>query len=282
MGGLSNARVPGPTRRTERDAVLDGLTRTRTIGIAAVTALLLVLPAAGRAQTVFGHVLDSLSGRPLPSAAVILLDSAGGSRGYALSDSTGRFVLKAPRGGRYRVYVDQLSYRVLVSDTLALRKGERVELLLRATPVPVALDPMAVTVRREDARLRKAGFYKRERFAMGYFLDPEKVRDEHPFVTSDLLRQVPGVYLVMHGVTGYTPQTRMLASLRPGRWQGGCTMKVVVDGVDFPLDMGFTLDDVVAAQDVLAVEVYPHHGIGAPIQYRGLDSGCGIVMIWTK
>ncbi len=101
-------------------------------------------------------------------------------------------------------------------------------------------------------------------------------------VTSDLLRQVPGVYLVMQGVTGYVPQTRMLASLRPGRWQGGCTMKVIVDGVDFPLDMGFTLDDVVAAQDVSAVEVYPHHGIGAPIQYRGLDSWCGIVMVWTK
>lgn len=255
----------------------------RMMSIAALTALLLVMPAAGRAQTVFGHVLDSLTGKPLPSAAVILLDSAGGSRGYALSDSTGRFVLKAPRGGRYQVYVDQLSYGVLVSDTLVLRKGERVELLLRVAPVPVALDPMAVTVRREDARLRKAGFYKRERFAMGYFLDPEKVRDEHPFVTSDLLRQVPGVYLVMQPLGfGYIPQTRMLASLRPGRWQGGCTIKVVVDGVDFPLDMGFTLDDVVAAQDVLAVEVYPHHGIGAPIQYRGLDSGCGIVMIWTK
>jgi len=247
-----------------------------------VTALLLALPAEGHTQTVFGHVLDSLSGRALPSAAVILLDSAGQTRGYALSDSTGRFVLKAPRAGRYQVYVDQMSYRALVSDTLELGKGARTELLLRVAPVPVELDPMAVTVRREDARLRKVGFYKRKRFSMGYFFDPERVRDEHPFVTTDLLRQLPGVYLVMQGGTGYLPQTRMLASLRPGSWQSGCTMKVVVDGVDFPLDMGFTLDDVVAAQDVLAVEVYPHHGMGAPVQYRGLDSRCGIVMIWTK
>ncbi len=269
MGWRPNTVLRCPPRRT-------------TLG-ASVTALLLALPAASHAQTVFGHVLDSLSGRPLPSAAVILLDSAGQTRGYALTDSAGRFVLKAPRGGRYHVYVDQLSYRVLVSDTLDLEKGARVELLLRVAPVPVELDPMAVIVRRQNNRLGKVGFYKRKRFSMGYFFDPEKVRDEHPFVTTDLLRQVPGVYLVTQGGgIGYVPQTRTLASLRPGSWQGGCTMKVVVDGVDFPLDMGFTLDDVVAAQDVLAVEVYPHHGIGAPIQYRGLDSWCGIVMIWTK
>jgi hypothetical protein len=32
---------------------------------------------------------------------------------------------------------------------------------------------------------------------------------------------------------------------------------------------------------VIGMEVYPS-GVGAPVQYRGLDSRCGIVMIWTR
>jgi hypothetical protein len=70
------------------------------VGLALATLLLASSPAS--AQTLFGHVLDSLSGRPLPSAAVVLLDSVGKNVRYTLSDSMGRFELKAPRAGSTR------------------------------------------------------------------------------------------------------------------------------------------------------------------------------------
>jgi len=59
-------------------------------------------------------------------------------------------------------------------------------------------------------------------------------------------------------------------------------MAIVVDGHKFKQSLDFSLDDMVDAQDVLAVEVYPHGGIGAPVQYAGLDTDCDVVLIWTK
>ncbi len=253
-------------------------------GVGLVT-LLCSVPAPARAQTLVGHVLDSLSGQPLPTAAVMLLDAKGNKVRYALSDSAGRFVLRAPRAGRYEVYVDQLSYEAFISDTLDLDKDAKFELLLRLVPTPVALDPMSVTVRRTEEQLTKVGFYRRESASIGYLMDPERVRDEHPFVVTDLLRQVPGVLLEptdgIGYIIAYRPHGRI--SFMPGSWSpNGCLMKVVVDGSVVTQDAGFSIDDVVPAQDVLAVEVYPNHGIGAPIQYRGTDSWCGVVLIWTR
>lgn len=265
--------------------------RAHILGAIAAVMLPFVTPSSARAQTLFGHVLDRLSGRRLPSAAVVMLDSAGKTVGYALSDSTGRFVLKAPRAGRYHVYVDQLAYRPLMSDTFDLRKGERWETLLWVVPDPVALDPVAVTVRRETAALKKVGFYERQKIGAGYLIGPEKIRAERPVETHQLLWGVPGVQVAPNPMgTG-----SLILSTRPHRLSptGTCPMTIFVDGHRFEQKLvaggdstvgepGITMDDMVDAQDVLAVEVYPHGGIGAPIQYAGLDTDCGIVLIWTK
>jgi hypothetical protein len=254
-------------------------------GAVGAAALLALTPAPGGAQTLLGHVLDSIGAQPLPSAAVILLDSVGTKVRYTLSDSTGRFVLKAPREGRYQVYVDQLSYKAFVSDTVALAKGQKLQMLLRLVPTPVALDPMAVTVRRGEQQLTKVGFYRREKASIGYTMNPQQVRDERPFVVTDLLRQIPEVLLEptdgIGSIIAYRPHGTM--SFMPDSWSpNGCLMKVVVDGVVYHQDMGISIDDVLPAGDVLAIEVYPNHGIGAPIQHRGPDSACGVVLIWTR
>ncbi len=255
-----------------------------TVGLV-VGASLLAAAAPASAQTLFGHVLDRLSGRPLPFAAVILLDSHGRSRGYTLSDSTGKFTLDLPRAGRYELYVDQLAYRPLVSDTFDLRKGERWETLLWVTPIPLALDPMSVTVRGEVSALKKVGFYRREKIGIGYLIDPEKVRARQPIETHELLWGIPGLLLATTSTgTGY-----MILSSRPHRLlrqdrgvSGNCPLAIVVDGHRFRQSLAFTLDDMVDAGDVLAMEVYPQGGTGAPIQYTGPDTDCGIVLVWTR
>ncbi len=199
--------------------------RAHVLGAIALTLLPLGAPTCTSAQTLFGHVLDKLSGQRLPSAAVVLLDSVGRTVGYTLSDSTGLFVLKAPRAGRYHVYVDQLAYRPLMSDTFDLRKGERWETLLWVTPAPVALDPLAVTVRRETAALKKLGFYHRQKIAAGYSIGPEKVRAEHPLETHDLLWGIPGLQVapnpVGRGVLILSTRPHRLLSSNGGaaRWR---------------------------------------------------------------
>ena len=59
-------------------------------------------------------------------------------------------------------------------------------------------------------------------------------------------------------------------------------MEVVLDGSKIDLTDS-ELDHWVSAGEVIGVEVYPGGGgIGAPIQYRGTDAFCGVVMIWTR
>lgn len=82
------------------------LLRSITLCVAA-----LVLSAAvAAAQTVTGIVLENATGGPVQGAFVRLLDSDGGQRAAAVSDSTGAFAFRAPRPGTYTIRVDQIGY----------------------------------------------------------------------------------------------------------------------------------------------------------------------------
>lgn len=61
-----------------------------------------------------------------------------------------------------------------------------------------------------------------------------------------------------------------------------CELKIVLDG--FKVDtVGGDLDFLVDPDRVIGVEVYPGAGgMGAPVQHRGTDAFCGILMIWTR
>ena len=242
-------------------------------------ALVLAVPAPARSQIVFGHVLDQTNGRPLPMTAIMLLDSTGAAVRYVDTDSVGRFRLLAPRAGRYQLYLDQLAYQAYLTDTLTLAGDGPLELLLRLEPLPVELDPLVVTTERRRVRLEKVGFYRRERFSMGYMLGPDQIRELRAFRTTDLLRQIPAVQLrwsMMPG--GYLVSSRRRLASFAG---AVCPMKIVVDGVTTEQN-SFALDDVVPVQDVMAVEVYPGTGgVGAPVRYRSTDAFCGVVLIWT-
>jgi hypothetical protein len=173
-------------------------------------------------------------------------------------------------------------------------------------PAPMLLDPLAVRaprldlptslVQREAEKLNRVGFYRRT-VSVGYLLGPDEVRDLRPFVTTDLLRQIPRVSLQPIQGGSYVPVLGGAAVQKapaPGRFGEaspttgvaevqGCVMKVVVDGMTLPLDSGLALDHLVPAQDVLAIEVYPRKGgVGAPVEYRGIDAYCGVILIWTR
>ncbi len=241
-----------------------------------LAAFLLVVPTSVHAQTVSGRVLDSLTKRPVQTAVVTLLDSAGTPVDRGDSDTAGFFLLRAPRPGRFQVYADELGYRVFMSDTFSVEEGGHLDLLVRLEPEPVALDEMAVSVRRTEERLRRIGFDRRRRASMGYFVTPEEVERRKPLIASDLLRAAPRVRL-----SWSQARHAYLVTLRGVSNSLACPMKIVVDGD--PVMEGSPLDDIVHARDVLAVEVYANRGgVGAPVQYRGAGAYCGVVLVWTK
>jgi hypothetical protein len=229
-------------------------------------------PASGRAQTIVGRVLDDLNSTPLFGAAIMLLDSTDTAVRWAESDSTGRFILDVPRAGPYRLYADRLGYKELLSDTFALREAGPVELELRMIPMPLELEAVVVTAEQRRARLDRQGFYRRRDRSMGHFFDTEEIQAIKPMRTSDLLRRVPGVIVRRNRIGGAVATT--------WRGAGACPMKIVLDGYKLDLS-GDALDNWVSADEVIGVEVFPG-GVGAPIQHRGTDAFCGVVMIWTR
>lgn len=244
------------------------------------TGALAVLPLAAAhaaaAQIIVGTVVDDLTGAPLAATTIMLLDSADTAVRLDAADSAGWFVLQAPSPARYRLFADRIGYEEVVSDTLEVAGGPRTEVEIRMTPRPVELEAIVVSAERRQLKLEQKGFYRRQEVSPGYFLDTDDILEQRPFYTTDLMRQIPGVRVLPdQPAFGYT-----VSSNRGfGRV---CPMRIVLDG--WPLDlMGQTLDDFVGPNEIIGIEVYPGAGgAGAPGRYRGPQSFCGIIMIWTR
>lgn len=247
------------------------MTLPRLGGMIAVLASI-ATPEILAGQTVVGRVLDDLTGAAVSTAAIMLLDSTDTQVAWAESDSEGRFFMTAPRTGVYRLYAERLAYGEILSETFSLGDAGSVEVPLQMVPLPVELDGLVVTTEWERVKLERAGFYRRRGRSIGYFIDEREIAERRPTLTTDLLRFVPGV------LVRWSQRSR--GSVPMSARRGGCPMKVVLDG--FKLD---TIDDPLDwfahPEHVIGIEVYPG-GVGAPIEHRGTDAPCGIVMIWTR
>jgi hypothetical protein len=110
--------------------------------------LLLALAAAvpARAQSVSGHFVEA-DGSPVPAARVVLQDEGGRVVHAVLTDSEGRFALRAPAAGRYVLRGERIGYAASVSGPLALADGEQASHRLVATSRRVLLDAVVVSGR---------------------------------------------------------------------------------------------------------------------------------------
>ena len=241
----------------------------------ALTTLLVVaipIPGTASAQTIAGRVLDDLSEAPISAATILLLDSMDTAVARAESDSVGRFFMSAPGAGVYRLFADRLAYGKIRSEAFPLQDAGTVELLVRMVPLPIELDEFVVTAERRQQRLDTKGFYRRQRASMGHFFDIEDIQAWDPLRVTDVIRNVPGVIVRRSRLGGLVALTQ--------RFGRQCAMKVVLDGFKVDVVDG-SLDSLVDPARVIGIEVYPS-GVGAPIEHRGRDSRCGIMMIWTR
>ena len=115
-----------------------------------VLALALTLAAPLTAQTVRGTLVDG-AGQAVGGAAVALRDSAGATVARELTGADGRFVVRAPRPGRYTLAAERIGYAASVSPPLALSAGETLDYRMVATGSAVGLEGIVVTGRRRCA-----------------------------------------------------------------------------------------------------------------------------------
>lgn len=229
-------------------------------------------PNEGLATGVAGVVTDQVSGEPIVEAVV----NVAAQGRVATTNTTGRFTLPELMPGRYEVTFSHLGYQQRV-DSVNVEIG-RVSVVDVALSVEaIELDPIEVTVERQDVTLQGVGFYERERDGFGDFLDREEIERWATMDLSSALMRFPGVRIVSDPGM---PSRRFVMFRRAG---DSCYPAVYVDDVMMHRggDDPAGIDDLVDPIAVAGVEVYRGQA-GLPPQYWGLNSSCGVVLIWIR
>jgi hypothetical protein len=101
-------------------------------------------PGWADAQVVHGSVLDSATSRPIGDFTVQLIDSTGAGVAAALAQPGGRFTLRAPAAGRYRLRVLRIGFRRTQTPPFVVRAGETLERTVAMPQISVALTSIRV------------------------------------------------------------------------------------------------------------------------------------------
>lgn len=237
------------------------------------SALLLWAPALD-AQTIQGTLRDRNTDQPIATARVVLLTEAGDSAASTITNASGRFVVRSPEPGSFRLHASALGYRETTAGIFDLEAGGEMSVEFRIYPVPIALDEIVVSTRpglvREGALLTN-GFYQRMMSGLGRFITPADIEKSQALKLTELLYGIPRVS-VLPEFGGN--RVVMMAPM------GECGPSVYVDGILVSAD-GRDLD-LLTLSVVEAVEVY-RGAAELPLQWSGTAArGCGAIVVWTK
>jgi hypothetical protein len=113
------------------------------MGLLTMLGSFLALSSSG-AQVVRGSVVDSATARPIGDFTIQLIDSTGAGVAAALGQSGGRFALRAPGAGSYRLRVLRIGFRRTETAPFVIRAGTTVERTVAMPQVSVALTRIRV------------------------------------------------------------------------------------------------------------------------------------------
>ena len=142
------------------------------------------------------------------------------------------------------------------------------------TNLGITLDTIKVTAQRVYTS-PLTDFERRRRMGMGRFIDEKEIERRKPIFLTDLLRTLPGVYVVPTTWGGYDALMRG----GPGAGSGMCRPDLVVDGSRLLNDAAFPINSLVWANELRAIEVYNHSYL-VPAQYQSMNQ-CGAIVVWT-
>lgn len=227
-------------------------------------------PGEGMMTGIVGVVIDHVSGKPV-SEVVVNVPGAGQ---VTVTDADGRFSLPDLLPGRHEVAFSHLGYQPR-SELIEVRAGHATKVQVVLPVDAIALEPIEVTVDRRDRNLDRVGFYQREEDGWGEFVDREDIETWNPIDLTGALIRFPGVAIVS---SARSPIDRRL---RFRRGRGVCSPTVYLDGVMLTGLRAFSINDIVDPMSVAGIEMY--RGVaGIPVQYSGLGTDCGVVLIWLR
>lgn len=245
-----------------------------------VGVALLWLPCGLPAQRVFGRVLDAGTAKPVQNVEVRLI-SNDGPIGRVVTDSAGRFLLRATLPGTYKLDTNHIAYAP-VSASIELSAELQVEVVLRVSMAATELPPLEIVARSRapDAYLERNGFYDRKAMGFGIFRTLEDIERRKPFATTDLFQGVSGIRVFHAGIRG--KDIRITRAEDPN-----CPPRVYIDNVivrrggrDARTDDA-PLDALIGPTDITAIEIYRSPS-ETPTEFGGNQVTCGVVVFWTK
>lgn len=235
------------------------------------------------AQAVRGTVTSQRTGQPVGGAMVQLLDPAGAEVTRTQSDAEGRYGVRAPAPGTYRLRFLVPGYRSLVSLPLQIAAGQTLEYPLQLTAVaPELLDTLIVEGRPIPAYI--APFYRRREFGLGRFLTRADIEKTGASDVSGLVRRM-NVFDIL-GDPGDGTGQRIGQRARTGR--GFCPAALFLNGAyagrsgEVDVDMLLPLDGTEAIEVYRSGEPIPPELRMATAPVRGAVSTCGVVSLWSR
>ena len=193
--------------------------------------------------------------------------SVQGSAASASTGADGKFTLTGVVAGTQSLLVRRVGYLPVETpmDVTSLRTNDITVRLGTYSPVLTSVD-----VKAKSDPIESTGFERRRKMGMGKYMDLSQIQAISPTYTSDILRRIPGIYVMGSGSSATVATTR----------SNGC-VAFVIDNNPVNTTAGQTIDEIVGEQDVVAIEFY--QPVDVPMEFSGgQNSGCAMVLIWTK
>ncbi len=212
------------------------------------------------AATMIGTVTDSVTGEPLVAVAVGIDGNVA-----ALTDDRGVFRIDNIELGTILLEIRRIGYRMIATE---IDLEMAVNFNIKLAPLPIQLAEIVVEGDRTIFVFgRMRDFYRRRKRGLGDSFTRWEIEERNPFVTSDLLRMVPGVRLSA-GAFG----TNRISIRNCG------APAIFLDGMIFRPGT-VQLDDLVRPDNIEALEI--HRGAFIPAEFMTFGA-CGVIAIWTR
>jgi hypothetical protein len=261
----------------------------RLAHLIAVALPLALIPAAAGAQVhLHGRVVENASGQPVAAATVVMQDGRGRDLQRQVTDEDGNFAFVAVGMDAVRLRAERIGYRAATTPVIRFDGFTVFTLEILLDVSAVLLAPLTVVARSHSLPAPTlAGFERRREGGFGWFMIREEIMRRNASLTTDLLANVPGLYLE----PGRGTTRRHVVMARGG---ARCRAHIFIDGVHVNRSMGnlpgrrgatvaetVMLDDLISPNGIHGIEVY--QGLsGLPPELVTPEITCGVVAIWTR
>jgi TPR repeat protein len=194
--------------------------------------------------------------------------------GRTISNQQGRFALPRITPGLAEIRFQRLGYEPRTS-TVIVQPGTTIDILATMSTQPIPLAPIQVVAVRSPY-LERNGFYERSIQTWGTQFGPAEIEALQPQTLSELIFRVPAVEVEGGRQTG--SPARVVSRRRTGATEAACVLDIYMDGVRME---NYNFNEIPPMQ-VEALEIFQGLDVPAQFQRRSSESGCGIVLIWTK